>query len=446
MNNIPEIVAPWWSHSKAIVASLNWAEAIYLWVPFTSLRMRQNKVNTFEELKTTINELHNNWSKAYLTMNIFPRNIDIKVFESVVEKISDIWADAIIFSDPWTYNIIRRYIPNIQLHLSTQTNILNSEAVKFWYNLWVKRIVLARELNLKEIQQIKKDIPGIELEVFVHWAMCMTYSWRCLLWEYFSWRDWNKWECSHVCRYKYKVYLEEEKRPWKLFQLESDEDGSYILSSKDLCTIERLWELLPFVDGLKIEWRSKSEFYVWATVKAYTHVRDCIINWNNIDNNIKNLVYEIPHRYYWDWFLFNSIKKEAPHTEESYTEYDLSKINSNDQNWLVENNLWCFSEDPTIFSSITKTTAWPIQNRKYMWLVYPNSIEKDGKKYFKFVSKDNINIGDILNYLSPSWLWKVKVIWLLDKSENSISIAHCNYEFSYVSFDIDFCWWECLYV
>ena len=139
------------------------------------------------------------------------------------------------------------------MHLSTQTSTLNHESVQFRYDLGVKRVVLARELHIKEIAEIKKYVPEMELEVFVHGAMCMSYSGRCLLGDYFSGRPGNKGECSHGCRFKYKVRLEEERRPGKLYQMEGDEEGSHILSSKDLCTIDRLAEILPYVDALKIE-------------------------------------------------------------------------------------------------------------------------------------------------------------------------------------------------
>lgn len=407
-----EIVSPWWSYTKAITAIKNWADAVYLWVPFTSLRMRQNKVKTFDEVKKTIKDVQSFGKKAYLTMNIFPRNKDIQLFESMVEKISNLWADAIIFSDPWTFNIIRKYNKDIPLHLSTQTNILNKEAVKFWYDLWVKRIVLARELNIKEIKEIKEYVPDIELEVFVHGAMCMTYSGRCLLWEYFSWRDGNKWECSHVCRYKFNVYVEEEKRPGKFMKIEENWDWSHLFSSKDLCTIEKLWEILPFVDWLKIEWRSKSEWYSWSTARAYSHVRDCILQWKEIDLNIKNLVYDIPHRQYWDWFIFNNIK-DAP-------------------DWESFENI----------KSISHDNPWPIKTKTYYWLTYDKSIEKNWKIYYKFVSKQDIFPWDELNFLWKEWICKTKVIEILSASEDILSKADCNKEYFYISFDKKMEWYE----
>ena len=302
-------MAPGGSHEKALVASAYGADEVYLGVPFTSLRMRQNKVYTFDMLKETVDALHANGTKAFLTMNIFPRNTDIAVFESVVEKVASVNPDAIIFSDPGTFNIIKKYLPNTPLHLSTQTTTLNYASVKFWYDLGVKRIVLARELHIDEIAKIKKEVPEVELEAFVHGAMCMTYSGRCLLGDYLGGRPANKGECNHSCRFKYNVFIEEERRPGQFLQVRNDEDGEHILSSKDLCTIERLDELMPYIDAMKIEGRSKSEFYVGAVVKAYKHVRDAILHGTPIDEQIVSLVHMIPHREYRDGFLFHSLKE-----------------------------------------------------------------------------------------------------------------------------------------
>ena len=146
--------------------------------------MRQNKLYSFDELQRTVEQLHAYGSQAFLTMNIFPRNTDIHIFESVVERISELQPDAIIFSDPGTFHTITKYLPSTPLHLSTQTTTLNYAAVKFWADLGVKRIVLARELYIDEIAEMKKQVPEIELEAFVHGAMCMSYSGRCLLGDY----------------------------------------------------------------------------------------------------------------------------------------------------------------------------------------------------------------------------------------------------------------------
>ena len=419
--NKPVIVAPGWSYEKAVIASKYWAEDVYIWVPFTSLRMRQNKVKDFDVLKKTINAIHQNWSRALLTMNIFPRNSDIKVFESVTEQIADTNPDAIIFSDPGTYNVLRKYFPNVHMHLSTQTSTLNYESIKFWRDLGVKRIVLARELHINEIKEIKEKVPDMELEVFIHWAMCMSYSWRCLLGDYMNWRQANKWECSHNCRFKYKVRLEEEKRPWKLFQMEWDENWTHILSSKDLCTIDRLAELLPYVDAMKIEWRSKSEFYVWAMVKAYKHVRDCIVEWKEIDPEIKSLVEKIPHRPYWDGFLFNQLK--------DYPEWEV-EWRDNKENIVTSTNL--ASPGPTFC-------------RNYFWIFGEKFIEKNGKKYFEFTPKEVIERWMKLKYLSANSFGELEILDIVKENWNELESANYNLPKVYILTDKDISGREILY-
>lgn len=395
-----------------MIASNFGADAVYLWVPFTSLRMRQNKVKTFQEVQDLITDLHSNWTKAYLTMNIFPRNEDIKVFESVVEKVSDLWADAIIFSDPWTYKIIRKYMPNISLHLSTQTNTLNYQSVQFWYDLWVSRIVLARELTLPEIAKIKENVPNMELEIFAHWAMCMSYSGRCLLGEYFAGRDANKWECPHVCRYKYKIYMEEEKRPWKLYEITEEDGTTFIISSKDLCTINRIAEMMPYVDGLKIEWRSKWEFYVGSVVKAYRLAIDSILAWNRLPEESLRLLDNVPHRPYWEWFLFGNRKTDFPEKEEA---------------------------------SISHDSAWPVKGKQYVGLIEKESIIVNGEKYYAFVPKDNVQIWDKYSFISQDSSWELTIKSILDENQNIIDKLHCNKPKWYISLGIENNSWIILY-
>jgi len=415
MIKIPEIVAPGGSHHKAIVAAKYWAEAVYLGVPFTSLRMRQNKIQTFDELQKTIDEVHALGSKAFMTMNIFPRNQDIHIFESVVEQVAKLGADGIIFSDPGTYRIIRKYMPDIPLHLSTQTSTLNYESVQFRYDLGIRRVVLARELSIEEIKEIKTHVPDMELEVFVHGAMCMSYSGRCLLGDYMNGRPGNKGECSHACRFKYKLRLEEERRPGKLFQLENDQDGSHILSSKDLCTIDRLAEILPYVDALKIEGRSKSEFYVAAVVKAYKHVRDSLLAWKTPDADVQNLVNAIPHRTYRDGFLFNKLA-DYPEGESD---------SSNPTSHCEERSDVAIREENPV-TSTTLTSAWPLFNRNYFGVFTDQFIEHNNKKYFKIDPKEVLTKGMKLKYFSPETMGTLEILDILDIKEQTLEKATCN--------------------
>lgn len=451
--NRPVIVAPWGSHEKAIVASTYGAEEVYIGVPFTSLRMRQNKVYDFNKLKNTVDALHQNGSKALLTMNIFPRNQDIRVFEAITEQIADVKADAIIFSDPGTYTIIKKYFPNTPMHLSTQTTSLNYESIRFWYELGVKRIVLARELNIKEIKEIKEKVPWVELEVFVHGAVCMTYSGRCLLGDYMAGRPWNKGECNHACRFKYKVWLEEEKRPGKLFQLEESEAGTHILSSKDLCAIHRLQEILPYVDALKIEGRSKSEFYVGSLVKAYKHVRDSIVNGTPINPEIENLVNIIPHRVYWDGFLFNNLKKDFPDPEAPKEEWKKFESEKSPK-WQEVSYSWggrdldthlrgydkneqLIDKDTDTDYSISYDNPGPIFSRNYFGTFRPEYLEKDGKKYYEIKPKENIKIGMKLNYLGPEHMWEITILDIIDGDKNWLDGVTCNTQKCFIHCDID---------
>jgi len=411
---IPSLVAPGWSHKKALVAAYYWAEEVYVGVPFTSLRMRQNKIRDFDLLKETIKWIHGYGSKALLTMNIFPKNSDIKIFESVIEKIKDAWADAIIFSDLGTYKIIKKHLPDMPLHLSTQTTTLNYASVQFRQDLWVKRIVCARELHIDDIKEIKEKVPSMELEVFVHGAMCMTYSWRCLLWNYMSGRDANKWECSHNCRYKYKVRLEEEKRPGQFFQLENDGEGSHVMSSKDLCVIDRLEEIIPYVDAIKLEWRSKSEFYVGSLTKAYTHVRDSILNKTTINENIKDLVNMIPHREYREWFLLNKLNK--------------------------------YPDGESEIISVTPNSWWPLFSRKYVWVCTLETLKKDNNTYSKIINKENIQKDMLFKYITPTDMWEIKIIDIVDETGASLDRATCNTPQVYIKTDKKLIGRELLYM
>ena len=443
----PAIVAPGGSHQKAVTAAKYGAEEVYMGVPFTSLRMRSNKLGDFVKLKKTVDEVHNLGSKVFLTMNIFPRNVDIKIFEATVEKVAEMGADAIIFSDPGTFHVLKKYMPDTPLHLSTQTTTLNYSAVQFWYDIWVKRVVLARELHIDEIKEIKEKVPGMELEVFVHGAMCMTYSGRCLLWDYMGGRPGNKGECNHACRFKYKVWLEEERRPGKFFQLDQGEDGTnFIMSSRDLCTIDRLKEIIAYVDAMKIEGRSKSEFYVWGMVSAYKHVRDALIDGTPIDPEIKNLVNVIPHREYRDGFLFHNIK-EFPDRENNdhAREAETTQIEEN-QTSVSDNNEEEIKSNLARNSSITKTCAGPLFARNYFGQVLSESIEINGEIYHKISPKEVIEPGMQLHYLTPNSYGLLTITKIINLQGKELEKGTCNTPNIYIKTDIDLQGEELLYI
>ncbi len=249
------------------------ADAVYLGGESFGLR-KSSKNFSLEDIEEGVNFAHEHGRKVYITLNIVPHNADLHGLEDYVTKLYEIGVDAVIVSDPGMFSIINRTVPDLPIHISTQASITNYETIMFWYNLGVRRVVLARELSLKEIKEITNRIPeDLEIEAFVHGAMCMSYSGRCLLSNYMTGRDANRGDCAHPCRYKYN--LVEEKRPGEYFPVFEDEDGTFIFNSKDLCMIEYLPELIESgINSFKIEGRVKSSYYVATVIRAYRMALD----------------------------------------------------------------------------------------------------------------------------------------------------------------------------
>ncbi len=272
----PELLMPAGNKEKLEYAIRYGADAVYLGLGDFSLRsMRKGEIITTENLKSSIDLAHGLGAKAYLTLNIFAFNEDIKLLEQNFEVISDAKPDAIIFSDFGIYNVVKKYMPNAEFHVSTQTNILNYEAVKFWRDMGATRAILARELSIPEIAEIKAKVPDMELEVFVHGAQCVSFSGRCLLSDYMTRgeRKANHGGCAQACRWSYK--LVEKTRPIEPMEIEEDERGTHILSTKDLNLVEYLPQLIDAgVDSFKVEGRTKSLYYVSAVAKAYREAID----------------------------------------------------------------------------------------------------------------------------------------------------------------------------
>lgn len=280
MKNV-ELLMPAGNLEKLEYAIRYGANAVYLGVVDFSLRaMRKGELITLENLKDAVNLAHSLGAKAYVTLNIFAFNNDIKQLESCIDRFQDANPDAIILSDFGVFNLVRKHMPNTPIHISTQTNTLNYESVKFWRDLGASRVILARELPIKDIAEIRKNVPDVELESFIHGAQCVSFSGRCLLSDYFTngERKANHGNCSQPCRWSYK--LVEETRPGQYYEIHQDEKGSHILSPKDLCLVEHLSELIDAgVDSLKVEGRTKSLYYVSAVAKTYRQAIDeCLKN------------------------------------------------------------------------------------------------------------------------------------------------------------------------
>ncbi|MHB1421511.1 MAG: peptidase U32 family protein [Bacillota bacterium] len=271
MVRVPELLAPAGNLEKLQAAVLYGADAVYLGGKAYSLRALADNFS-LEEMRTGVDFAHAHGVKVYVAVNIFPRNEDLVGLPGYLEAVADAGVDALIAADPGVIMLARKTVPSLPVHLSTQSNNLNWASASFWEQVGVKRIVLARELSLDEIGEIHRSVTA-ELEVFVHGAMCISYSGRCLISNYLSGRDANRGECTHPCRWQY--YLMEEKRPGEYFPVEEDERGSYILNSRDLCMIEYIPALISAgVHSFKIEGRMKSLHYVATVVRAYRQAID----------------------------------------------------------------------------------------------------------------------------------------------------------------------------
>ena len=284
MRNV-ELLMPAGNLEKLEYAVRYGADAVYLGVVDFSLRaMRKGEIITLENLKSAVDLAHKLGAKAYLTLNIFAFNEDIKHLEACMDIIKDANPDAVLVSDFGILRLLKKYMPDTEIHISTQTNILNYECVKFWQDMGATRVVLARELSIPEISEIKRQVPDMEIECFVHGSQCVSFSGRCLLSDYFTngERKANHGNCSQPCRWSYK--LVEETRPGQYYEINQDERGSHILSPKDLCLVEHLKEMIDAgVDSFKVEGRTKSLYYVSAVAKTYRAAIDEITQNKNSD-------------------------------------------------------------------------------------------------------------------------------------------------------------------
>lgn len=275
-----ELLMPAGNIEKLEYAIRYGADAVYLGVVDFSLRaMRKGELITLDNIKEAINKAHELGAKAYLTLNIFAFNNDIRQLEECIDIFNDAKPDAVILSDFGVFNLVRKKMPNTDIHISTQTNTLNYESVKFWRDLGASRVILARELAIKDIAEIRRQVPDVELESFIHGAQCVSFSGRCLLSDYFSKgeRKANHGNCSQPCRWSYKLI--ESTRPDEHLEICQDGRGSHILSPKDLCLVEYLPQLIEAgIDSLKVEGRTKSLYYVSAVAKTYRQAIDEIMS------------------------------------------------------------------------------------------------------------------------------------------------------------------------
>ena len=275
MNKIkPELLAPAGSFEKAKTAFLYGADAVYCGTGALSLRSRAEVDN--DDLAKTIKYAHSIGKKVYAAINIYAWDSYYEEIKEQAKMLNDLKVDAIIASDGGVMEILKQYAPDVEIHVSTQANTVSYHSANFWYKNGAKRVILGRELNKEQVRDIINNTPkDLTTEIFVHGAICFGYSGRCFLSDFLASRSANLGDCAQSCRWAYNVYVEEHNKPGNLMPVEYDENGTYIFSSKDLCLIKEVPEIIDMgVDSLKIEGRLKTEYYLASVVNAYRNAID----------------------------------------------------------------------------------------------------------------------------------------------------------------------------
>ena len=391
-----ELLLPAGNLEKLKYAVKYGADAVYLGVVDFSLRaMRKGEIITLENLKSAVDLAHLLGAKAYLTLNIFAFNSDIKHLEECMDIIKDANPDAVLVSDFGILRLLKKYMPEVELHISTQTNILNYECVKFWQDMGAKRVVLARELSIPEIAEIKNQVPDIELECFVHGSQCVSFSGRCLLSDYFTngERKANSGNCSQPCRWSYK--LVESTRPGEYYEINQDERGSHILSPKDLCLVKHLKEMMDAgVDSFKVEGRTKSLYYVSAVAKTYRAAIDAVLSNPDIDmEKYFTELKKVGNRGYTTGFALG----ENP--SDSYS-YDISK-------GLAGADFLFEFHDKKVYSEVDYSS------------------DRTDNLYFVTI-KNKVLLNDEVEIITPSEQFTSKVIEILDEKGQNLEVANTN--------------------
>lgn len=352
-----ELLAPAGNKEKLLTAFHYGADACYFAGKKFGLRAFSENFSE-DELKECVELAHELGKKAYITINIIAHNKDFEGLKEYLEFLQSIKVDAVIVADVGVGYFVKKYAPNLELHISTQANILNSFSAKFFEDFGANRLILARELSLEEIKQIRKDVGNkLQLECFIHGAMCISYSGRCLLSNYFTGRDSNAGACVQACRWNYAIA--EKGKDGEYYPIEEDERGTYILNSKDLCMIEHLPKLIEAgVDSFKIEGRMKSQYYVATVVNAYRRAIDAYSSGKELPKELISELEKASHRKYTTGFYNPSNQRE----EREYIK-----------------------------------TSMPVQNSEFIAMVTKD--EKDG--FVEVEMRNRFALGDELEVLSP---------------------------------------------
>jgi U32 family peptidase len=384
-----ELLAPAGNLEKLKVAIIYGADAVYIGGEAYSLRAMADNF-TKQDMIEGIEFAHSRGKKVFVTVNIFAHNDDLKNMPEYIREISEIGFDGIIVSDLGVFSIVREVAPNLEIHISTQANNVNYKTAETWYKLGAKRVVLGREMSLQEIEELRKlTPPELELEAFIHGAMCISYSGRCLLSNYMTGRDANRGACAHPCRYKY--YLVEEKRPGEYFPVEEDERGSYIMNSHDLCMIEHIPEIVNSgIVSFKVEGRMKSSYYVATVMKAYRQAIDSYLrdgeNYKFNETWAEDLA-KASHREYSTGFYFGKPEKQILGNSSYIRTHDIvgivvdycleSKVATIEQRNRVFKNETVEILSPDIKSfNLTLSEMWDLEGNEITSAPHPQMIYK----------------------------------------------------------------------
>ncbi|MDP4109247.1 MAG: U32 family peptidase [Bacillota bacterium] len=332
----PELLSPAGDFEKLRFAAHYGADAVYL--AGKAFGMRRASANFADgELAAAVKYAHGRGVKVYITVNTLPRNGEIEGLPEFLEQIAELKADGVILSDLGVLSLCKKYAPEIPVHTSTQASVVNFESARMWHSLGAERVVLARELTLSEIGEIRAKTPKeLSLEAFVHGAMCVSYSGRCLLSQYMAYRDPNRGDCAQACRWKYR--LSEELRPGKYMPVFEDDSGTFIFNSRDLCMIRHIPELLRAgIDSFKIEGRVKTAYYVAAVTNAYRRAIDLYKSdpQKSLPDELFNEVNKVSHRAYGTGFYFDgSGPGEYYESPDPIREWDVAAVvdECNDEN------------------------------------------------------------------------------------------------------------------
>ncbi|MHB8125121.1 MAG: peptidase U32 family protein [Desulfitobacteriaceae bacterium] len=406
----PELLAPAGDLEKLKFALAYGADAVYLGGSSFGLRAYAGNFG-IEQMKEAVDLVHEQKRKIYVTVNIFAHEQDFEELPAYLQGLGQLGVDAIIVSDPGVIALAQQVVPNLPMHLSTQANNTNSYSVNYWQKQGLERVVLARELTITELQLIRAKVSG-ELEMFVHGAMCMSYSGRCLLSNYLTGRDANKGECTQPCRWGYS--LVEEKRPGQAFPVEEDQRGTYIFNSFDLCLLPHLPLLKQLeIESWKIEGRMKSVHYVASTVKVYREAIDTL--WEEGEEAFQTKLpgwleemEKVSHRDYAAGFFFGKPGAQAHNLENSHyvREYDFVGVSLNKEKKLQ-------------MDVLTES-----QQRVREDLEAKVSMEETSLETVLLEQRNNFKRGDVLEVLAPfepSWTFKIEEMWDLEGEQLEVA-------------------------